>query len=642
MNHTDVSLDVKTPHHHLTALLFALIALEGILPLLTIFDERSMARNALLWGYSAPRLAVGTALLLAMLGFTALALLMLAKPSLRARLHRWVDAHIVQRDRLTAFSLLLLFIPACLLLFAAFTITPLGTDLGMLLVVFRRMQFAWLWLGLICLQTLGWLWWNFRPHFARGQFWSQPAARNATRALLGATLLAALLLLALVLVFELEHLLFLPVMMLLAALIGFARAELGWRKPDPEGQSFLLVLLNAALVFCFVFIAYRFSSLVVSQPNTPAKSYFDALADAWLHGKLYLVNPPQTHDLTLYRGEWYVANPPLAAVLMLPWIALFGLEAMNTVVFSILFGAANAALVYLLLARLAARRWISLDTGGALWLTALFAFGTAQWYIGIGGVMWFISQTITITCLALAALLALEDRRPIWSGAVLALAMLARPHILVAFPLLLGLHIQHRRERGERFDLRAFIKWGMAMAIPVALAGGTMLFYNWLRFDNPLDYGYLTENVADFMAGDLKQYGTFHPVFIERNLRLMLLGLPKWSEYCQSYLPSVQGLSIFLVTPALVWLVGSFRRTPWVVGCWAGVFSTLVPLMLYYNTGAWQFGYKYLLDFIIPVIMLLAVATGKRVRVPLALLILASIVINGYGVLWWAGLVCRG
>ena len=77
------------------------------------------------------------------------------------------------------------------------------------------------------------------------------------------------------------------------------------------------------------------------------------------------------------------------------------------------------------------------------------------------------------------------------------------------------------------------------------------------------------------------------------------------------------------------------------VGAWAAILTTLVPLALYYNTGAWQFGYKYLLDFIVPVMLLLALAAGQRVPWGMRILILVSMAVNLYGVLWWFGMVCR-
>ncbi|MEZ4678153.1 MAG: hypothetical protein R2932_28450 [Caldilineaceae bacterium] len=82
---------------------------------------------------------------------------------------------------------------------------------------------------------------------------------------------------------------------------------------------------------------------------TPDVAYFNNLADAFLHGRLYLVNPPSTDDLTFYAGQWYVPFPPLPALLMVPWVALYGLADVNTVFFGALFGALNVTLLFLLL-----------------------------------------------------------------------------------------------------------------------------------------------------------------------------------------------------------------------------------------------------------------------------------------------------
>lgn len=44
----------------------------------------------------------------------------------------------------------------------------------------------------------------------------------------------------------------------------------------------------------------------------PKESYFHLLADAILHGRLYLIAPPSTFDLTLYHGHWFVPIPPFS------------------------------------------------------------------------------------------------------------------------------------------------------------------------------------------------------------------------------------------------------------------------------------------------------------------------------------------
>jgi hypothetical protein len=58
----------------------------------------------------------------------------------------------------------------------------------------------------------------------------------------------------------------------------------------------------------------------------------------------------------------------------------------------------------------------------------------------------------------------------------------------------------------------------------------------------------------------------------------------------------------------------------------------LVPLLTYYNTGSWQFGYRFSLDFIIPVMMVLAIGAGTKVSRVMKALIILSVAINAIGV----------
>jgi hypothetical protein len=61
----------------------------------------------------------------------------------------------------------------------------------------------------------------------------------------------------------------------------------------------------------------------------------------------------------------------------------------------------------------------------------------------------------------------------------------------------------------------------------------------------------------------------------------------------------------------------------------------MILLVLYHNTGAHQFGYRYILDVLVPLMILLAVGLNKRVPWHFILLVIASIVINIYGSNWF-------
>ena len=62
------------------------------------------------------------------------------------------------------------------------------------------------------------------------------------------------------------------------------------------------------------------------------------LADAF-RGELFLADPDTTHDLTFWHGHWFVPNPPLPAIIMMPLIKIFGLWTFNTTLFSTWVGA---------------------------------------------------------------------------------------------------------------------------------------------------------------------------------------------------------------------------------------------------------------------------------------------------------------
>jgi hypothetical protein len=626
----------------LLTLFFVLAAIEGAVVLAYLFQDRSMERNAWLFGFSALRLGLGGGIALVILFFVALAICSVVSRGWAERLVLAIDRNILGKGRgVVAVAVWFYLLSIIAVLFFTFN-SPLTLHLGTLNVIFQRLEFSLIWLSLLASQSLVLLA-LYSPYLFRFPGPIEPQQKlEITEAVLAITAFLAIISTVLTFVLRVSIFQFASILLLIAVGSQILRVWFSRNRANAAWYQTIVVILNAATIFCLALILYRMTTLYVESPNSPNKAYFNLLADAWLHRRLYLVDPPSTHDLTFFNGNWYVANPPLVALIMLPVIGIFGLPAMNTVFFLVFFAAFNVALVYVLLEAIAARGWTPIRRGDILWLTILFGFGTVHWYMGVDGTMWKMSQILTVTCLAISILLAVLRKPPVYWGIALGLAIVARPNVAVLGIFLLGIAIQNAHDEGKTFRVRSLVRWALQVGIPVVVAIAGLLYYNWLRFGNVLDYGYMTENVAEGMGIDLKAYGTFHPHFILRNMRIMMFGVPKWSSYCNMYLPSVQGLSIWLVTPALIFLAGSFRRKAWVVGAWAGVVATIIPLAMYYNTGAWQFGYKYLLDFLLPIMLLLAVAVGKRMHWMMKVLILISIAVNAYGVLWWFGVVCRG
>jgi len=168
--------------------------------------------------------------------------------------------------------------------------------------------------------------------------------------------------------------------------------------------------------------------------STPAENQFNFLAYAFLHGKLYLINSPYTGGLTLYKGHWFVPLPPFPAILMMPFIIALGVQAFNTTTFSLTMAATSAVIVYLILHQLIHSVWIKLSQPGAIWLTALFSFGSMYWFLSIDSRLWYFSQVVTVLFSGLAFLSALKKWSPWLTGFFLAAAILCRPTSLLFGP----------------------------------------------------------------------------------------------------------------------------------------------------------------------------------------------------------------
>lgn len=388
-------------------------------------------------------------------------------------------------------------------------------------------------------------------------------------------------------------------------------------------------------IFVLALGIYLGSALLLGGLGSPDLAYYDLLADAIVKGRLWLITT-EVHDLTRVGSRSYLPFPPLPALLILPWRAVAGMDRVDTVLFSVGVGAANVTLLFLMLQALTHRGWSALERRGQWWLTLLFGLGSLHWYMVLQGTVWFLAQVTAVTFVLLALLLALRRAPPWLAGVALAVAMLARPHIGLTVLLLAAIYVEARRPtRAEGARL------ALALLLPLAVAGAGLLAYNHARFGEWSEFGYLRQNVDEELAPDLARYGQFDLVFVPRNLHAMLLAGPTWSGGGQLPLPEVRGMSLLLTTPALLYLARARARRPVVVGAWATVLGLLVPLLTYYNTGWWQFGYRFSLDFMGPLVMLLAIALRPPLSRTFRGLVLLGVVANGFGAVWFAAVTGR-
>ena len=390
------------------------------------------------------------------------------------------------------------------------------------------------------------------------------------------------------------------------------------------------------VVLLSIFVVYGLSAGVKinEQSRTPQYIY---LAYSFLHGRPNLEELPKSkYDLISFNGKWYVPGGITPALLAIPFVLLFG-KTFSDVLFGVLIGTLNAALMYALLSRL-------VETFSTrIWLTILFAFGTAHWWLASVGSVWFNAQLAALFFMILYAMDATADK-PWRAGLWLGLAFLARPPTL--FSAVFYLLAVALRERDKQLILKKAIPFVSMLLGSIVV----MLTYNQIRFGNLLDFGYGYVTGSNTLIQTFARSGGFNLQYVPCNVYVSLLGMPNLAanplpgvnEVC-SYLEPIGhtfgklssffnplGMSIFLATPAFLLIFRAKRRDEFVIPAWAGIIGVLIPLWMYHATGWVQFGYRYATDFMVFLFILLASAI-KQIRWLEKLLISGSALMSATG-----------
>jgi hypothetical protein len=362
-----------------------------------------------------------------------------------------------------------------------------------------------------------------------------------------------------------------------------------WARRHPDFVGAVLWTLATAAVY-----------LYSTDPGRQNLDYFVRLADAFLHGRIYLTEAPSWLNelIPAGPGRWYVAYPPFPALLLVPFVALFGPEFHQQVLSSWL-GALAVGLVWVLLGRFA------LTIRRRLVLTAAFAFGTVFWYVAETGSVWYLAHVVAVLFTLASLLLVLERRAFALAGVLLGCAALSRLPVALGAPaiLALGLRIGWRPFiPGDRaLAMRRAVAFGLGLALPLGLYAA----YNLVRWGTLTDQGYVL--IPGVLEDPLyRDHGINSIFYIPRNL--FAIFFRSWDFVDQPPFLKVSwwGLSIFLTTPLFLWLAKARLRDPRVLWSLVGVGLVAIPIVTHGNVGISQFGYRFSLDFQVFLFVILA------------------------------------
>lgn len=368
---------------------------------------------------------------------------------------------------------------------------------------------------------------------------------------------------------------------------------------------------QAACIAALVFVIYY----VTGKGSTPY-DHFVRLADAFLHGRLYLVDAPPWLELARYGEKAFVINPPAPTLFVLPWVAIWGLST-NQAIISMLVGSAAMGLFWVAATQL---RW-SLAFRAAMLL--LIAFGTNFWWSATDGSVWTFAHMSAVFFLMAALVETTGKNRPWLIGILVGLAGLSRLPTFLAFPFF-AYTIAHGLE-----DRRIVIRRLGMFGLTLAMIGAVYLVYNYGQYGT-FALGYYH---GEFLSGPWYSKGLFDISYIPRHLNTILFAVPRFTEEFPFFKPSYMGMGLFFTTPALLYIFRARLKERLSLATLAALLLTSIPIVTYGATGYAQFGYRFSLD-VLP-FMAILVASGMRHRLDRLkiVVILLSCGVNLWGTL---------
>jgi hypothetical protein len=316
--------------------------------------------------------------------------------------------------------------------------------------------------------------------------------------------------------------------------------------------------------------------------------------------------------------KYYVSFPPFPALLFMPLVALFGLR-FNDVLFTVVLAALGPTLLFLVLRRLRVRGDSQRSEREDLFLTAMFGLGTVYYYASVLGQVWYTAHIVATVLTGLFVLASLEASHPILAGLLLGGIVLTRPQMGFW-----GLFFLYELRRSGRPILPPLIR----LAVPLALLGGLGAAFNWARFHSLSEFGHSYLNVR--WTDRIQRYGLFNYAFLSRNLTCAFTLTPKLLSRAPYLQVSWHGMSMLITTPALFYLLWPKHKSDLHAALWMIVAPIALMSFLYQNDGWVQFGYRFSLDYLFALMMLLAIG-GRPLSRTFQALILFGIVVNLFG-----------
>lgn len=386
------------------------------------------------------------------------------------------------------------------------------------------------------------------------------------------------------------------------------------------------------LVFLF------FAATLIFNISVRGNQHFSYLANSFLQGKAFFTTIPDTSwtDTSFFRNQHYWPLGPFPAVLLLPFVFVANLPH-----FFLFQGILNFFLVigvFAFVYKIAGlKNYSSHDS-----LLLAFAFCFASAFIGVAflSISWYFSQVITVFFLLWAIYEFLTKKRYLLLGIIMGIVVATR---LTAG---LGLIFFVLEIMFSNTGIPRKIRNISFLIIPFFVSLSFLGFYNFLRFENIFETGYRYQIVFNQALEIARNLGVFSWQHVPGNLYRFLLagplpvtikGSPQILKF-PFFRTDSWGMSIFVTSPYFVYLFFLNFKDKISKFLIITILVIAIPILFYYGVGFTQLGYRYSLDFL-PWLFLLLIKSYRlqteTISFRFKILIIFSAIFNFYLFYTW-------
>jgi hypothetical protein len=329
-------------------------------------------------------------------------------------------------------------------------------------------------------------------------------------------------------------------------------------------------------------------------------------------------NPAWLNELIPDDGKYYVVYPPMPAVVMIPAAAIFG-DNLSQSLFSIFLGSINVCLVYFL------GKILQFGQKTSILMALFFGFGTNHWFLANVGSAWYIAHIVALFFLLLALIETFGKGRLWLIGLLIGASFEARTTVIFT-TVFFYLYFWRKFWPVNKKSIWNFIN----------LSGGILGFiaidaiYNFARFGN---FSVLSPyQLIPRISGDpIFQEGFMNFHYIPRHFQALFTQLPVFQNAWPYIIPTLYSLPIWLTSPWILLLIKTKRNFLALCSILA-IIPTLFIISLWGGVGFAQFGYRFAQDFMPFLLILLGLSIGKKPAWYVYLFLIASILVNFWGV----------